>query len=188
MASSPLCFLFVCSRNQWRSPTAEKLCAGCPGVEARSAGTEPSARVRVNAGHLRWADHVFCMERRHVARLRDRFPDELAGKTVICLDISDDYGFMDPGLVELLTTALAEHMPDDSIERDLGTQPIAAQLAELSLKANDLVAASGEQLTHKMVARACKGRRLTPNVQAKVLRALNAASGRQYKLAELFNY
>ena len=178
----------MCSRNQWRSPTAEKLCAGHPGVEARSAGTEPSARVRVNAGHLRWADRVFCMERRHVQRLRERFPDELADKPVICLDIADDYGFMDPALVELLAAALAEHMPDDEIERDLGPQPIVALLAELSLKSTDLVAASGEHITHKMVARACKGRRLTPNVQAKVLRALNAASGRQYTLAALFNY
>ena len=188
MASSPLRFLFVCSRNQWRSPTAEKICAGRPGVEARSAGTEPSARVRVNTGHLHWADRVFCMERRHIQRLREMFPDKLAAKPVICLDIADDYGFMDPELVELLEAALAEHMPDDEIERNLGAQPVAALLAELSLKPTDLVAASGEQLTHKMVARACKGRRLTPNVQAKVLRALNSASGRQYKLAELFSY
>ncbi len=127
------------------------------------------------------------MERRHVQRLRDRFPDELADKPVICLDIPDDYGFMDPELVGLLTAALTEHMHDE-IERNLGAQPVAALLAELSLKSTDLVAASGEQLTHKMVARACKGRRLTPNVQAKVLRALNAASGRQYTLVALFNY
>ena len=177
----------MCSRNQWRSPTAEKLCAGRPGVQARSAGTEPSARVRVNAGHLRWADRVFCMERRHVQRLREAFPEALADKPVICLDIADDYGFMDPELVELLAATLAEHMPDET-ERNLGPQPIAALLTELSLKGSDLVTASGEQLTHKMVTRACRGRRLTPNVQAKVLRALNAASGRQYKLAELFNY
>ena len=180
----------MCSRNQWRSPTAEKLCAGRPGVEARSAGTEPSARVRVNADHLAWADLVFCMERRHLQRLRERFPDALAGKQVICLDIPDDYGFMDPELVELLDAALAEFllsMPDD-IVRDLGEQPVARLLTELALKHSDLVKASTEQLTHKMVARACKGRRLTPNVQAKVLRALNAASGKQYALAELFNY
>ncbi len=156
-------------------------------MEARSAGTEPSARVRVNAGHLQWADRIFCMERRHVQRLRETFPDALAGKPVICLDIADDYGFMDPELVDLLEAALAEHMPDET-ERNLGPQPVAALMAELSLKPNDLVAASGEQLTHKMVARACKGRRLTPNVQAKVLRALNAASGRQYTLEQLFNY
>ena len=78
-------------------------------------------------------------------------------------------------------------MPDE-IERNLGEQPIAALLSAHALKAADLVAASTEHLTHKMVARACKGRWLTPNVQAKVLRALNRASGRQYALGELFNY
>ncbi len=137
----------MCSRNQWRSPTAEKLCVGRPGVEARSAGTAPSARVRVNAGHLQWADRVFCMERRHVQRLGEDFPDELIGKSIVCLDIADDYGFMDPELIELLHAALAEHMPDE-IERNLGEQPIARLLAEHGFKANDLVAASTEQLTH----------------------------------------
>ena len=101
----------MCSRNQWRSPTAERICAGRPGCGARSAGTEPSARVRVNAGHLEWADLIFCMERRHIERLRERFPDALTGKRVICLDIPDDYGFMDPELVELLDATLAEYLP-----------------------------------------------------------------------------
>jgi hypothetical protein len=78
-------------------------------------------------------------------------------------------------------------MPDP-INRDLGEQPIAALLAGLGLKSNDLVAASTEQITHKMVARACKGRRLTPNVQRKILNALNRATGRTYMLADLFNY
>ena len=193
MLPVPIRFLFVCSRNRWRSPTAEQVCAGLPGCEARSAGTEPSARVRVNAGHLRWADLVFGMERRHLQRLRERFPEALAGKRLICLDIPDVYGFMDPELVALLAAALAEYLPAPAdmpadIERDLGEQPVARLLAALALKHSDLVAASTEQLTHKMVARACKGRRLTSNVQAKVWRALNAASGKQYKLAELFNY
>ncbi len=191
--TSPPHLLFVCSRNRWRSPTAEKLCAGRQDCVARSAGTEPSARVRINADHLRWADLVLCMERKHVRRLREMFPDSLQGKRVVCLDIPDDFGFMDPELVELLAAALAEHLPTptimpDDIERNLGAQPLARLLAEHALKANDLVAHSTEQLTHKMVARACKGRRLTPNVQAKVLRALNAASGRQYRMAELFTY
>ncbi len=77
---------------------------------------------------------------------------------------------------------------DPAIERDLGAQPIAGLLAALGLERHDLVAASTEQITHKMVARACKGRRLTPNIQAKIRRALHAASGRDYPLAELFNY
>ncbi len=74
------------------------------------------------------------------------------------------------------------------MDRDLGSQPIAEIMAKLGLRPHDLVAASSEQLTHKMVARACKGRRLTPNTQSKVLRALNAAAGRSFELGELFNY
>jgi hypothetical protein len=76
----------------------------------------------------------------------------------------------------------------DGIERDLGQQPIAAILEKLNLKPHDLVAASTQQLTHKMVSRACKGRRLTLNTQTKVLNALNAATGKNYSLRDLFNY
>jgi len=74
------------------------------------------------------------------------------------------------------------------IERNLGEQPVARLIAEHGLRTHDIVAASTEQLTHKMVTRACKGRRLTPNVQAKVLSALNRAAGQQYTREELFNY
>lgn len=77
---------------------------------------------------------------------------------------------------------------EDGIERNLGEQPIAGIMAEAGLKPHDLVAAAPEPMTHKMVARACKGRRLTPNVQHKVLKALNAATGREYTLDDLFNY
>ena len=73
-------------------------------------------------------------------------------------------------------------------ELNLGEQPIARLMTELSLKNGDLVAASTEFLTRKMVVRACKGRRLTPNVQGKILRALNQAAGKAYTLADLFNY
>ena len=74
------------------------------------------------------------------------------------------------------------------VERNLGEQPIAGLMTELGLKAQDLVAASTEQLTHKMVARAIKGRRLTPNTAAKVRSALSAAAGREFALTELFDY
>lgn len=77
---------------------------------------------------------------------------------------------------------------DPSAERNLGEQPLHAILCERALSAHDLVAASSEQITHKMVSRACKGRRLTPNVQRKILNALVVAAGREYGLSELFNY
>jgi predicted protein tyrosine phosphatase len=49
-----------------------------------------------------WADLIFVMEKRHRAALQRRFRKHLARARVICLDIPDDYGFMDPALVALL--------------------------------------------------------------------------------------
>ena len=77
---------------------------------------------------------------------------------------------------------------EQDLERDLGEQPLARLLTELGLKSHDLVAASTEQITHKMVQRGCKGRRLTKNVQGKLLRALNTATEKTYVLADLFTY
>jgi len=76
----------------------------------------------------------------------------------------------------------------DDFERDLGEQPVAKLMDGLGLKAHDLVTASIEQITHKMVARARKGRWLTPHVRQKILNALNKAAGRCYGLRDLFNY
>ncbi len=76
-------------------------------------------------------------------------------------------------------------MPD---ERDLGPQPLLEVLTKHGLSATDLVEASSEQLTHKMVARAVKGRRLTANTMGKVVRALNRRAESAYTQAELFTY
>ena len=76
----------------------------------------------------------------------------------------------------------------DDMERNLGEQPIAGIMVEHGLKAPDLVTSSTQRLTHKMVARACKGRRLTSNVQFKVREALNRCVDKQYSIGELFNY
>lgn len=81
-----------------------------------------------------------------------------------------------------------ETMTEEAIERNLGEQPIARVMEAAGLKPHDLVTASAVQMTHKMVSRACKGRRLTPNTQAIVLAALNAATGKAYSLSDLFNY
>lgn len=102
--------LFVCSRNQWRSPTAEALLKNHPRYEARSAGTENGARIKLTAGHVGWADLIFCMEKKHAARVEEKFAFELADKPLIVLRIPDDFEFMDPALVELLQSELAEHL------------------------------------------------------------------------------
>ena len=74
------------------------------------------------------------------------------------------------------------------IDRNLGEQPVARIMADHGLKAHVLVAVSTQQLTHKMVSRACKGRRLTRNVQSKIREALNDSTGKQYSMEELFTY
>ncbi|GJM23142.1 MAG: hypothetical protein DHS20C15_30570 [Planctomycetota bacterium] len=72
--------------------------------------------------------------------------------------------------------------------RDLGPQPLGDVLESKALTRQQLVAASTEQLTHKQVARALKGRWLTMSVRVKVLRALEAATGERFALVQLFNY
>jgi hypothetical protein len=77
---------------------------------------------------------------------------------------------------------------NNNIERNLGEQPIARIMAASGLKSHDLVNNSTEQISYKMVAKAVKGRRLTPNVQSKILKALNKAAEKNYVLKDLFNY
>ena len=104
--------LFVCSRNRRRSLTAETIFKGEPAWDVRSAGTEESARIKVTAGQLGWADVIAVMEKRHKERLRKKYPEELAAKRCVCLFISDDYEFMDPTLVALLREKMREHFPE----------------------------------------------------------------------------
>lgn len=98
--------LFVCSRNLWRSPTAEAIYARRPGIRARSRGVAASARRRLTAADLRWADFVFVMEERHTERIAESFPEETSSKIIVVLDIPDEYRFMDPKLVEMISVAV----------------------------------------------------------------------------------
>lgn len=110
MAAHATKLLFICSRNKIRSLTAEKLIAGVPGYEARSAGTQPAARVGVTPGLLRWADIIFYMEKSHLRKVRERFPEDVAGKREITLHVPDDYQFMAEDLIDELRAKLAEHI------------------------------------------------------------------------------
>lgn len=81
-----------------------------------------------------------------------------------------------------------DQQPGGERARDLGEQPLTRLMAERDLEPADLVAASTEQLTYKMVSRAMKGRRLTANTMGKVLRAWNLAARCEHRQADLFNY
>ncbi len=102
--------LFLCSQNKRRSLTAEKIFNGYNGHKAYSAGTESNARIKVTPGLLGWADIIFCMEKKHLRRIKEKYPDIVVNKKVVCLNISDEYEFMDRELQELLKSCVDEYI------------------------------------------------------------------------------
>lgn len=102
--------LFLCSRNKLRSPTAEAVFRGRPGIETDSAGLSADAEVPLSADQIAWADLILVMEKVHRARLNRKFGRHLAGKRVVVLDIPDNYACMDPELVRLLEARCAPYL------------------------------------------------------------------------------
>ncbi|MFS0915835.1 low molecular weight protein tyrosine phosphatase family protein [Brevibacillus sp. 179-C 1.1 NHS] len=102
--------LFICSKNKWRSLTAEKIFHGINDYEVRSAGTEAGARIKVTSGHIGWADLIFCMEKKHVRRLHEKFSSDLIDKSVICLCIPDEYEYMDEELIKTLKSSVSSYI------------------------------------------------------------------------------
>ncbi|RYD78620.1 MAG: protein tyrosine phosphatase [Sphingobacteriales bacterium] len=96
--------LFVCSRNQWRSPTAENIYKLNQEFNVRSAGTEPSARIKLSEKMVIWADVIFVMEKKHKQRIMEKFGSTADAEKIVILDIPDEYQFMDEELIEEITT------------------------------------------------------------------------------------
>lgn len=103
--------LFVCSQNRLRSPTAEQIFADHPLLEVSSAGTNHDAENPLTTELVEWAEIIFVMERAHRNKMQKRFYNALKDKRMICLDIPDEYDFMDPALVRLLQSRLGRHLP-----------------------------------------------------------------------------
>jgi len=103
--------LFVCSQNRLRSPTAEQVFSRREDLEVDSAGTNHNADNLLTAELIEWADVIFVMEKAHRSKLQRRFRTALGGRRVICLDIPDDYDFMQPELIRLLEAKVSCHLP-----------------------------------------------------------------------------
>ena len=103
--------LFVCSQNRLRSPTAEQVFSMRDDLEVASAGTNHDAEIRLSSELIEWADMIFVMEKAHRTKVQRRFRTVLKGKRVICLDIPDDYAFMDPTLIDILEERVLRHLP-----------------------------------------------------------------------------
>ena len=102
--------LFVCSRNKWRSRTAEKIYENNIAFNVKSAGTEPSAQIKITAKLIDWADIIFVMEKKHKQRLTENFPLQTSTKKIIILNIEDDYEYMDPELVDMIKISVSSHL------------------------------------------------------------------------------
>ena len=103
--------LFICSQNKWRSPTAEQIFADHPGIECSSAGLNHDAENPLTPELVEWAELIFVMERAHKTKLSARFKPQLNGKRVVCLNIPDNYLFMDAALVRLLKARVTGLLP-----------------------------------------------------------------------------
>jgi predicted protein tyrosine phosphatase len=103
--------LFICSQNRLRSPTAEQVFSGWPGLETSSAGLNNDAENPVTPELLAWADTIFVMERIHRSKLSSKFKRHLGNKRIICLEIPDEFEYMDPDLIRLLKATVPRYLP-----------------------------------------------------------------------------
>lgn len=106
-------YLFVCSQNKLRSPTAEHIFADIPGINTMSAGTNRDAEEPLTDELVEWADFIFVMERAHRNKLQKKHRASLKDKWLVVLGIPDDYEFMDPQLVRLLETKMQRWLPEN---------------------------------------------------------------------------
>lgn len=96
--------LFVCSRNQWRSPTAENCYRADARVEVRSAGVSQAARHVISGADVEWADLILVMDTEHKRRIVERFRGADL-PPIESLDIPDDYGYLDDELIALIRSS-----------------------------------------------------------------------------------
>ena len=94
--------LFVCSENRLRSPTAEAVFSQHPSINAIGAGTNSDSETPVSGDLIEWADIILVMENQHRNKVSKKFRALLKNKKLVCLDIPDNYKYMQPELIETL--------------------------------------------------------------------------------------
>ena len=102
--------LFVCSKNKWRSRTAETIFQDSANHSVKSAGTDKGARIKLTEKHLIWADIIFVMENKHRQIIKQKFQAILYTNKIIVLDIPDEYQYMDEELILSLKTAVTPYL------------------------------------------------------------------------------
>ena len=75
-----------------------------------SAGLDPTSASPVCGELLEWADVIFVMEKTHRIKLQKKFRPFMKDQRVICLNIPDEYDFMEPTLVALLQARVGPYL------------------------------------------------------------------------------
>ena len=99
--------LFICSKNEWRSRTAETIFKNNGSHQIRSAGTSKTARIKVSQKKIDWADVIFVMEKKHKTIMNNKFNLKTV---IVVLGIPDQYEYMDEELIEILDTSVNYHL------------------------------------------------------------------------------
>lgn len=93
--------LVVCGRNKIRSKTAEYLFKNDNRINIRSAGVSMKSKRRIGKKDIEWANCILVMENKYKVRIVDDYKEIIKPK-IFVLDVSDDYGYMDAELCEVL--------------------------------------------------------------------------------------
>lgn len=87
------------------------------GPAALAGGDGHDAEVPLGPELVQWAGLIVVMETRHREKLRKRFKAQLDNQQIVCLNIPDDYDFMDPELIQLLRQKVPPFLPDGGAAR-----------------------------------------------------------------------
>jgi predicted protein tyrosine phosphatase len=109
-------YLFVCSANLQRSPTAEHV-ARLMGYKASSVGSVPFySPVRLlNRDAIECAEHIVCMQEEHASAVRamiNYYRMQVCGDIEVW-DIPDDFSYCEPALIKLIEAKLPKRVLSD---------------------------------------------------------------------------
>ncbi len=93
--------LFVCGKNKWRSPTAERIYKDDRRIEVRSAGMSAKNKHKISTDDIEWANLILVMERKYKSWILGLYGD-LSLSKIENLDIPDEYEYMNDELIGLI--------------------------------------------------------------------------------------
>lgn len=93
--------LFVCGRNKHRSPTAVAMYKNDQRFTVASAGISEKSNHQINTKDVEWANLIVVFENKYKQYILNKFVGQNLPK-IVCLDIPDEFEYMDVDLVELI--------------------------------------------------------------------------------------